>query len=189
MKIHILKAGQGSPTHSFDEVRALVAQNHLIATDLIWYEGCPEWIEARHFPGLFACGGPPPAGPRNAILKDTPTDDLLIRRIADYQRVSGILWICIGAIQLLTVVGIIAGAWNIYAGITRINSCKFILARGPHVPRAFESVTQLIVIGLINLLIGGVIGILFVAFDFYIRDLVLKNASLFRQSQPEGRVG
>ncbi len=40
----------------------------------------------------------------------------VIRRIADYERMSGILWIVLGVIQICTVVGIIAGVWNVFAG-------------------------------------------------------------------------
>jgi hypothetical protein len=42
--------------------------------------------------------------------------------------------------------------------------------------------TQLIVIGVINLALGGVVGVVFVAFDFYIRDKILTNAYLFVES-------
>jgi hypothetical protein len=58
---------------------------------------------------------------------------------------------------------------------------KKIVARRADVPRDFEGVTGLIVIGIVNLLLGGVVGILCVAFDFYIRDCVLSNRHLSDQ--------
>jgi hypothetical protein len=106
----------------------------------------------------------------------------LIRRIADYERISGILWIVLGAIQILTLVGIIAGIWNIFAGRSRLKLSPFISARDASVPEAYESMSGLVIIGVINVLVGGFIGVAFIAFDFYIRDLVLSNARLFNQT-------
>jgi hypothetical protein len=103
----------------------------------------------------------------------------LVRRLADYQRTSGILWIVLGAVQVCLVVTALAGAWNIFAGITRVKASKRILERDPAIPSEFESIAQLVIIGVINLVLGGFIGLLFVGFDFYIRDKVLTNAHIF----------
>jgi hypothetical protein len=111
----------------------------------------------------------------------------LVRRLADYQRTSGILWIVLGAVQVCLVVTALAGAWNIYAGITRMKASKRILERDPAIPGEFESIAQLVIIGVINLVLGGFIGVLFVGFDFYIRDKVLTNAHIFTGAvQPSG---
>lgn len=103
----------------------------------------------------------------------------VIRQVADYERISGILWLILGILQVISVFGIIAGVWNILAGISRIRLVRRIQARDPRVVAAFSGMAGLIVIGVINLLIGGVIGVIFVAFDFYVRDKVLSNAQLF----------
>ena len=107
------------------------------------------------------------------------SDETLIRQIADYEKLSGILWIGLGVIQVLTVIAVIAGIWNLYAGYTRIKAQPLILARHKSVPDSFESINGLVIIGLINLILGGVIGVLFVAFDYVIRDKVLSNKHLF----------
>jgi len=107
------------------------------------------------------------------------TDSAIIRQIADYERISGIVWIILGAIQTLSVVGAIAGLWNIYAGYTRFQTAPRILARDTSIPAAFEDLSSYIVIGVINLVLGGVIGVIFVGLDLYIRDLILKNRHLF----------
>jgi len=114
------------------------------------------------------------------IQQSATNTDNLIRRIADYERISGALWLGIAIIQILTIFGIIAGIWNIYAAITRFGVAKQIRAKHPGIPKTFEPITGLIVIGLINLIFGGVIGLVFVGFDFYIRDKVLTNAQLFQ---------
>jgi hypothetical protein len=43
----------------------------------------------------------------------------------------------------------------------------------------FENISGLVIIGVLNFLLGGFIGVLFVGFDFYVRDQVLSNARLF----------
>jgi hypothetical protein len=107
------------------------------------------------------------------------SDDDLIRRIADYERISGILWIGIAILQLISIYGALAGIWNIIAGIVRIKTAKRIRIRESLIPSEFEGVANLVTIGIINLALGGVIGIVFVGFDFFIRDKVLSNRHLF----------
>jgi hypothetical protein len=60
-----------------------------------------------------------------------------------------------------------------------MKASKRILERDPTIPSEFESIAQLVIIGVINLVLGGLIGVLFVGFDFYIRDKVLTNAHIF----------
>jgi hypothetical protein len=95
------------------------------------------------------------------------SDDDLIRRIADYERISGILWIGIAILQLISIYGALAGIWNIIAGIVRIKTAKRIRIRESLIPSEFEGVANLVTIGIINLALGGVIGIVFVGFDFF----------------------
>ena len=82
-------------------------------------------------------------------------------------------------LQALTIYGIIAGAWNIFAGFTRLNMSKQIRARDASVPAEFEGISGLVIIAIINVLLGGVIGVIFVAFDVFVRDKVLKHRDLF----------
>jgi hypothetical protein len=132
------------------------------------------------------CGAPQnaPAARRDvqygtATLVDDGTN--FVRRIGDYERISGIIWIVLGVLQICSIYGIIAGVWNLFAGSSRLRMAKMISQRRANAPREFEGVTGLIVIGIVNLFLGGVIGILCVAFDFYIRDRVLSNRHLFDQ--------
>jgi hypothetical protein len=115
----------------------------------------------------------------------TTSGDDFVRRIADYERISGILWLIIGIIQVLTIIGVVAGIWNIVAATTRFRRSTQVRARHPGIPKAFEPIVGLVVVGVINLIFGGIIGVFFVGFDFYIRDQVLSHAHLFRR-QPMG---
>jgi hypothetical protein len=106
-------------------------------------------------------------------------DDQAIRRIADYERISATLWLILGVIQILMIVTIIAGVWNVIAAWSRFKVSPMIRQRDSRVPAFYEGITQLVIIGVINLLFGGVIGVLFVVFDFVIRDMVLNHQHLF----------
>lgn len=99
--------------------------------------------------------------------------------IARYERLSGMLWIALAVFQILGVVTAIAGAWNLYAATTRFKVARSVEARERWIPAAFEPLGGLITIGLVNLVLGGVVGVVFVGFDLWIRAKVLANAAVF----------
>ena len=111
----------------------------------------------------------------------------LLRKLADYERISGGLWMLLGIFQCLSVVAAIAGVWNIFAAFTRFKMAKRILQGDRDVVSEYEGVTGLLVIGAVNLFLGGVIGIIFVAFDFFVRDKILSNSHLFNRSDDAAR--
>jgi hypothetical protein len=107
-------------------------------------------------------------------------NDAIAKRVADYEKTSGILWIVIGIIQVVSLVTIIAGIWNIVEGTKRVKLVNKIQAHQPWIVPAFEnSLNSIIIIGVINLIFGGVVGIAIAIFDYYIRDFVLKNRIAF----------
>jgi len=106
-------------------------------------------------------------------------DDSLVRGFASYERTSGWIWIAIGIIQVICLITIIAGAWNIYVGLTRGKLATQIERRDPYIPMTFEPLTTYIVSAVLNLVLGGVLGLAMVVADVYVRDQVLKNRQLF----------
>ncbi len=106
-------------------------------------------------------------------------DDTTLRRIHDWEHLSSIFWIIWGVMQCFTGYLIIAGIWNIVNGIAARKLLPRILAREVTIPNDYEPVAPLVIIGIVNLVFGGVIGVGFVIFDFWIRDMVLKNKHLF----------
>lgn len=108
-----------------------------------------------------------------------------VKRIADYQKISNIIWLVIGILQVCSVYLIIAGVWNIIATCTNWKLPRKILNKDADIPEHYESIAGLIVFLVINLLVGGVLGVLFVIFDFYIRSLVLQNRNLFTTAVAE----
>lgn len=116
------------------------------------------------------------------VLQPEVNADEVARKVADYQKTSGILWIAIGVLQIISVFAVIAGVWNIVAGINGYKLSKKIKAHEAWVVPSFEnSLNGIIIIAVVNLFLGGVIGIAFAAFDYYIRDYVMKNRSAFEQ--------
>lgn len=183
--VYLILSGEQKGPFEVDQLRTMWGSGMITTQTQCWREGFATW---QPFAVLASSIGirvtvppplpnpPPPAINFGCFEID---GELTIRRLGDYERISGILWIVLGAFQILTIIGIIAGIWNIFAGISRMKVSKRIKARENAVPGIFEDYTQLVVIGIINLLVGGVVGVVFVAFDFYIRDVVLKNARLF----------
>jgi hypothetical protein len=128
----------------------------------------------------------PPAAPPWTMrpLLDLGADEQIIRRLAEYKKLSGIAWIIIGGLQICLIVTAIAGVWNVVAGVSRLTTSKAIAARDPRVPEAAQGVAQLIVLGVINLCLGALFGLIMVGVDFYIRDQILTNTQLFNGQSP-----
>jgi hypothetical protein len=115
----------------------------------------------------------------NYVSQQRRDDDDLIRKVADYEKISAALWLVLGIIQILCVVTAIAGIWNVIAAISRFKLAERIREGDAGVVDSYESMAGLVVIGVVNLFFGAVFGLLFVGFDFYIRDLVLTNREIF----------
>ena len=185
MNIWISRDGQKYGPYTVKQLEEWLAQGKVAQYDLAWNQG-QSWRPLGDVLREAGCVIPPPppqvASIFPAIADASGNPDVTLRRIADYERISGVVWIVIGVLQCLILIGIIAGIWNIFAGVSRMKAVPIILARSPSVPSMFEGVGQLIVIGLINAFLGGIFGVLCVIFDFIIRDMVLKNRHLFEQA-------
>ncbi len=57
--------------------------------------------------------------PGNVLNQPAPVDggEATIRRLADYQKASGVLWIVLAVIQVLTIYVILAGIWKFAVGM------------------------------------------------------------------------
>lgn len=119
---------------------------------------------------------------------------LVVRRMADYVRWSGVFWLGLAVVQVCIFFGVIgdphrgflaAGMWNCLAAVSRLRLASAVAVRHPVVPHAFPGVVQLAVIGLVNLVLGGYVGVALVLVDFYVRDRVLSNAHLFAPAKLE----
>lgn len=191
MNIYINRQQQNYGPYTDHVLAEWIKTGQISPADLAWCEGQSWQPLGVLLQGLGygqAHNVPPPPPPPSASYY-TPTrsnpypfyvdTDATVKRIATYEKVSGYFWIALGILQCLLVVSVIAGIWNIFAGISRIRAAGDIEQRSPDVPAMFEGVGQLIIIGLINLFLGGIIGVVCVGLDFYVRSLVLSNRHLF----------
>ncbi|GLH74755.1 hypothetical protein GETHLI_32570 [Geothrix limicola] len=180
---------------SYQELRALIQGGRVYRTDLVWAAHMQEWTPLERVPELAGWGRQlPPSVPAGASWQTTQE---IIDTIRKLEVASGVVWSIIGGLQVLVpvlclivpflsfstemLVLLIAGIWNIYAALSRFNRAKLVQARRASVVSSFEGITQLIVIGVVNLLFGAVIGALWVIVDFINRDKVLRNRHLFDQ--------
>jgi hypothetical protein len=105
-------------------------------------------------------------------------------RMAGYETASAIIWLILGIAQILLGLWLeplllLIGIWNIVAAVNRFNLIPRLRALDPAVPAEYEGLVGLIVFGVINLILGAVVGLVGIAVDFYLRDQVLKNRHLF----------
>lgn len=172
------RAGATYGPYTLGQLQTWVQQGSVSRMDFARLDGA-DWV-----PLGSLLGAPPPSAGRPPASAES-ADDAMVRRIAEYERISAIVWSVIAVIQILTLVGIIAGLWNLYAAWTRFRIVPHIQARNREVPAAFESINGLVIIGLVNLFLGGVVGVLGIILDFVVRDHVLKNRHLFDRESEE----
>ncbi len=180
---------------TYQELRALIQGGRVYRDDLVWAAHLPEWTPLERVPELAGWGRQlPPAVPSGASWQATQDT---IDTIQKLETVSGVVWSIIGGLQVLLPVLclivpiltfstemlalLVAGIWNIYAAMSRFNRAKLVQERKASVVASFEGVTQLVIIGIVNLVLGAVIGALWVIVDFIVRDKVLRNRHLFDQ--------
>lgn len=172
---------------TYQELRERVQGGQMNRDDLVWAGHLPEWTPLERIPELagWVRQLPPMMPSRTAGQSDQEA----IESIKTFELVSAIVWCIIAGFQILAGLStgffgcalVAAGAWNVYAAVTRFQLVKKIQERRKAVVAVFEPITQLVVIALINLVLGAVLGALWVIFDFVIRDKVLKNRHLFDQ--------
>lgn len=105
-------------------------------------------------------------------------DDVL-RKIAEYENTSGIIWIAIGVIQCLSLVGIICGIWNIIVGNQRLKYSKTLISKPDEICKTFEEqLNSLIIILIINIFLGAVIGVIGAFFDLFVRNYVIEKKDI-----------
>ncbi len=102
-----------------------------------------------------------------------------IGKISGLQKTSNILWLILAIIQICSVYLIIAGIWNLIGTIACWSFPKRIQKQDPTIPKDYEGIAELIIMAVVNLFVGGVIGVILIGFDFYIRNLVMENKHLF----------
>ena len=110
----------------------------------------------------------------------TMTAVQVVKRVWTLELISCICWIVLGAVQIYFIYTAAAGVWNIVNSIIGLVNLRNIKVGNTLVVPFYEQKkTMLIVFAVVNLVLGGVIGILLVLLEWYIRDFVLKNRWAF----------
>lgn len=110
----------------------------------------------------------------------------IARKVAQYEKLLNILWIVIGIYQIFIGLSFgyyltaALGVYNVCMTINGFRSIKNIYAGNPNVVKWYEDkFIWIIIFAVINLIIGGVIGVFLSLFNLYIRDYVLKHKYVF----------
>lgn len=184
MEAWLSRNGQRFGPYTLAELQQWYCDGRLLPDDLCWRSGMEGWGTVRQ---LFGPLPPiPEPVPNAAVQSDGRANEDVVRRLADYEKLSAIFWTALGVVQIFTIVGIVAGIWNLIAATTRFRIVPLIRQRDASVPALYEGIGGIVVIAIVNLLLGGVIGVLFAAFDFYVRDQVLSHRYLFRHGEMAG---
>ena len=129
-------------------------------------------------------GGYNPNGGYGTPFQRTVTPQMkqqMFKQLSEKENIAFIIALILGIIQCLSFAGIIAGVWNIIVAVQRQKLSKNILNMPSGLMRVYEnSLTNIIIGGVINFLFGGVIGVALAVYDYFTRDFVLKNPDVFQ---------
>lgn len=115
--------------------------------------------------------------PQTAVSEE---DEMAVKRIRDNAKLCAILWIVVGAFQVLSCIGAFAGGWNIVMGIRGLKFTESIVPGNRAVYDYYDKAMNTLIVGaVINFVLGLLVGCALSAFEFYIRDSVLKNKKAF----------
>ena len=125
------------------------------------------------------------SGRRTMPCKSEPEAAEFIRKTVEHELISGVCWLVLALIQVCTCYGIFAGIWNICIAVSRFKAISRVKARDPGIPKKAENgLASLILLAFVNLILGGVIGIVLVGFDYFVRGRILENRHVFNGRIP-----
>ena len=110
----------------------------------------------------------------------------VLQNISSKEKVGGIIWIVVASFQLL--IGLtynwiimFIGIWNLIIGITRITNAGKMEQRANNIVETYENtLTSLIIFLILNIFIGGIIGVVGAIYDLVVRNYVLNNRNVLQ---------
>ena len=109
----------------------------------------------------------------------------LLNILSQRLKTNGIMWIVIGAVQILGGVFInwfvaLVGVLNIISSLNEINYSKTVLEKPSGIVQKFEPIAGSAIILIYNLVIGGIIGVIgSIYYLIAIRSFVMENKEYF----------
>lgn len=124
-----------------------------------------------------AAAADPAAAPSRAIPDDPGG---VAARVRKNEIIVNVAWLVMGVVQVALLYTAAAGVWNIVNAILFLRNAKNIVPGNPGVVPYFEGrKTGLIIMGVVNLVLGGVVGVVLVLYELHVRQIVLDNAGAF----------
>ena len=91
---------------------------------------------------------------------------------------SNVIWLILGVLQCVALYAAAAGVWNVINAIVALRNVKNIQPGNAGVVPYFDQRrTWLIVLAVVNIVLGGVVGVLLVLGEWSLREFVLRNRS------------
>ena len=109
-------------------------------------------------------------------------DIRVVKVLANKIHTESVIWIIISAFQILSIVGIVCGIYNLIISISNIDASKKILERPVGIVRSFEPMTGNIAVLCINLFFGAFIGIIGSLYHIFgVRGYVMSHRTEFER--------
>lgn len=111
----------------------------------------------------------------------------VLRNISSKEMVGAVIWIVLAVLQILLGIAfidyywvtLIIGVWNLVNGIIRTTKAGKVEERGNGIVEEYEKdLTNLIIFLVLNIFIGGLIGVIGVIYDIVTRNYVLNNKNI-----------
>lgn len=126
------------------------------------------------------CGCAVESVPVDTRNKSISVDDYY-RKLSEYEKMSGVVWLVIGIIQICTLIGIICGIWNIIVSISRLKYANELLNKPTGITEKYENqLTEIIIIMVLNIFLGAIIGVVGSVIDLFVRNYVIENKNIFK---------
>jgi hypothetical protein len=126
----------------------------------------------------------PQTAPATVPNVQTPLDarcpEEVCRKLREHEKISNIMWLVVGILQVLAIFTILAGAWNIYRSIVGLKGINNIVPGNSSLENHYEKQLTWIILGLVwNVLFGAVLGAGLCIYDLWIRNYALSNKHAF----------
>lgn len=111
----------------------------------------------------------------------------VLRNISSKEMIGAVIWIVLAVLQILLGIAFIdyywvtlmVGIWNLINGIIRITRAGKVEERGDSIVEEYEkNLASLIIFLILNIFIGGLIGVVGVIYDIVTRNYVLNNKNI-----------
>ena len=108
------------------------------------------------------------------------SDRRIVEKLVSKMRTESIIWIVIAIFQILSLVGIVCGIYNLVVSIMNLNTAKRIREYPVGVVRSFEPMAGNLIIMCLNIFLGAFIGIVGSLYHIFgVRGYVMDNRDAF----------